>query len=677
MMKDADMKTNRPWTARCAPTLLACIALAFAADALAGGAREGAFIAEIEDDDADALIVMETDWISMRIMPAIQATVIRFVFRPTQNEIVEITQPKNLMSGGGLLKDNLWEQDWRFQEFRGRPYDYQITKTGPEEVQVVFETQVEGWLGADQSGITSRLLEDLIIRRTVTLRQGSPYFLFDMDFINPDRVAKMPQFWCHNSSRINLSAPDRVRRPSSLEINTIPSSTGQDYIHDFVHGWSARISPERREGLVYLMDYDYVQFLYNCGITTSEWIYDNLLILPDRPVRTRIYVIPTMGLEKVDHATEFFITQLKPRREGDRLILQYQAVSSYETARRITFVPELVHDLLEPEPRHERLAAIEFTELGIEPTLREVVHDGPIADPLVIRTTAFVDLADGTQEERNFEYFHVGDYAFGRNIRRDMATPVTTLERRPQQPHLPMPSETLDVNRRDFRIFALLGNHSRILGLEQAIGGIGAHVELQVGYHPGYVVARTGLTDFPYDYERLFDFRAVVLNNALFDPARYVGLHILHNYLMRGGGLVYGGGENTFGMMPHNQEHPINEFLPLRGSRRIRKAPAQLNSPVSNHPVFNGVDLSQLPWQYYVQEVEFKDDLPVEPDVLLKVGDQPFLIEYAPVDGQRTMVVLALPYGRASDHPERPPLWKWESWNTLYANIVRYAGHDL
>ena len=69
------------------------------------GERQGAYVADIEDEDADQVIIMETDWINMHLMPAIGSTVIRFVFRPTQNEICEIMQPKNIKSGGGLLQD--------------------------------------------------------------------------------------------------------------------------------------------------------------------------------------------------------------------------------------------------------------------------------------------------------------------------------------------------------------------------------------------------------------------------------------------------------------------------------------------------------------------------------------------------------------------------------------------
>ena len=125
---------------RCGGGARACVGLACALCLLptallppaSAAERQGAYIAEIEDEDGDLVIAMETDWISMHLMPAIASTVVRFVFRPTQNEIVDATQPKNLKAGGGLLQDNVWEQDWRFQELRGKWYDYQITKTGPD-----------------------------------------------------------------------------------------------------------------------------------------------------------------------------------------------------------------------------------------------------------------------------------------------------------------------------------------------------------------------------------------------------------------------------------------------------------------------------------------------------------------------------------------------------------------
>ena len=653
------------------------LALALAlcvAQALWAQERQGAFIEEFEDEDGDLVILMETDWMSMRLMPAIGSTVIRFVFRPTQNDIVDVVQPKNLKAGGGLLQDNVWEQDWRFQELRGKWYDYQITQRGPDVVQVVFETQLEGWIGEADSGIISNLLKDLKIRRTVTLQRDTPYFLFEVDFINDGRFAKLPLYWCHNSSWIDITSVDHVLRPSVLGVNELPG-TGWEYVYNFNKGWSARVSPTRKEGLVYLMDYDYISFLYNCGTLTTEWVYDNLLILRNRPVKTRIYTIPTMGLERVDHATEYFIVHVKPRREEGELRIEYRMTASYQKARRITFVPELVYNLLGAERKKATLKSVQFEDLGIEPVARETKFAGHSTDPVIIRTTAFIELPDGRQEERTFECFHVGGYSLGKNVRQDMKTPVAKLERKRQNPFVPVPSEKVAIDRKDFKVFGLIGANSRLLKIEEAIRSIPG-AKLEVGYHPGFLVDRTGLTDFPYDYDRLFQYRALVFNNSVFDTARFVGMSILANYLDRGGGLVFGGGDNVFGLTKCDSQHPVYRYLPIAKSK-IRKQTVPLNSPVKEHPIFRGVDLSNLPYQYYVQEVTFKDELPSEPKVLLKVGDQPLVIEYGVGKGLRVMLVVAMPYGDPTENPGKPHICDWPEWPKLYANVVRYATHDL
>ena len=277
----------------------------------------------------------------------------------------------------------------------------------------------------------------------------------------------------------------------------MPTRFGHDYVHNFNHGWSARVSPERKEGVTYLMDYDYLSFLYNCSIGTTEWVYDNCLVFNQSPIKSRVYVLPTMGLEKVDHATEYFITQLKPVRDAGELRLQYKVVSSYEKARKITFVPTVEYDLLAPAVEETTLTAVEFRELGLEPTVGEAVLKVPSVDPIVVRTAVFVELADGQQLRRDFEHFHVGKYEFGRNIRKDLKTPVRKLERPAQNPNLPVPDDTLAVNRKDFNIFALLGNHSRVLHLEEAMRSISDQVELETGYHPGFTVSEDGADRFP------------------------------------------------------------------------------------------------------------------------------------------------------------------------------------
>ncbi len=666
--------------------LAAAVALPGTARA-AGQQREGCHIEEITDQDGDGQILMESEWISMHLQPTLQSMIVRFVFRPTGNDIMDEIQPKFVKMGGGLIQDNFWEQDWRFSEFRAKPYDYQIVKNTPEEVAVMFETKSEGWLQAVDSGIKSKLLTDIRIRRTVTLRAGAPYFLFDLELANVGKNAKLPMMWVHNSCICDPQQGDQVHRPSVRglrRIGAVGRSCGAEtvrgeepYVYDFNEGWSARVSASRKEGVVYLMDYDYVQFLYNCGTSTDEWIYDNVLILQDRPWKGRVYVLPVMGLSRVDYANEFFILEVEPQREKGRLQINYRVTASYNPVKRITFNTRMDSDHLTEAPKSRVLDPVEVEKLGVAPVAGSVTVDNPPDDPLLLSITAHVELPDGSVRKIPFQFFHIGGYKFADNIRTDLRTPVAKLERRAQAPFIPVPKADLTVNRKDWKVFAVLGNHASHLRLREIVRSIPARMSDtdDIGFTPGWMVSQSGITDFPFDYQRLFDYRVVLFHNAQPDVARRVGASVLAQYLSRGGGLVVTGGDSSFLMEFTEPNHELNQYLPLKPqSDNLRKGTVQLNSPVADHPVFKGINLASLPYLYYYHDAALKPDLPCK--VLLKAGDKPFLIELTRGE-QRTLVVLCTPFGDEAANPGKPPLWKWDQWDKLFANIVKYAGHDL
>ena len=58
------------------------------------------------------------------------------------------------------------------------------------------------------------------------------------------------------------------------------------------------------------MDYDYINLLYNSGNHTSEWTYDSILSFKDKPWKGRVYILPVMGLSRIDYANEYFILEI-------------------------------------------------------------------------------------------------------------------------------------------------------------------------------------------------------------------------------------------------------------------------------------------------------------------------------------------------------------------------------
>jgi len=666
---------NRFGPHRALPLWLYLVAIVSAAPALCAE-RQGAYIAEVEDEDADLVIVMETDWINMHLMPGIGSTVIRFVFRPTQNEICDVTQPKNLKSGGGLLQDNVWEQDWRFQELRSRFYDYKILDRGPEKAQIVFQTKTIGFVGYENSGVISRLLSDIIIRRTVTLKADTPYIRVDVELINddPKGFAKLPLYWLHNSAIMSVDLGDQVHRPSARGVRTMGGEhpCQEHYIWDFNKGWTARMSEGCKEGLVYLVDYDYILHLYNCYTTTTEWMYDNILILKDRPWRGRVYMIPVMGLTHVTYANKYFVAQADAKRNDDALAIQYAVTSSYENANKVSFNTQLEYGHLQGEPKKVNLPPVEVERIGLEPARVEVPVGAPVTDPFVISTTAYVELPDGTLEKYEFQEFHVGEYGYGDNVRKDLKTPVAKLDRETQKPFVPVPEAGQEVNRNEFNVFGLMGCNSRAYRVPEALEQARA-TRFERGDCPGYTAAQNALTDFPYDYDRLFDFRVVLYSNCDAQVLRRIGASILIEYVRRRGGLVFLGGDSAF-----TKGIPGHEFADYLAcvprSHSIKRGVLRLNSPKRDHPIFQGVDLDNLPYCQYYHALELNPDLKSE--VLLKVGDHPFIIE-SERDGSRVLTVLCTPFLDEETMPDgKQPYLKWEGWPKLLANVIRYAGGE-
>ena len=654
----------------------------------AWAADEGVHASLTTDEDGDEAILMESEWISMHLLPWRQALINRFVFRPTGNDIVEPTNAKNrLGGGGGLLMDCLWEQDWRFQELAYKQYKYNITKSGPDEAQVVFETDITGWLGADNSGVISNLLSNLTLRRTVSLKSGQPFFRFDFELINNDTYAKRPSFWVHNSSYVARGGKDTVVRPTDRGLSAIGGDQaayagpqGMQFIDFFNHGWTADISKERREGIIYLMDYDYVEKLYNCFNSdgdsgSTEWWYDSILAFKGRPWKGRVYILPIIGLSRVDYANRYFIAAVEPKRDEGRLAIDFGLTASYESAAKVTLRTEVEYDLEKPaaERRKQTLAPIEFDGLSIQPKRELSAVDFTAADPLLLNITAFVELPDGKVEKFFFQQFYTGEYKLKGNLN-IKGDPLVKLERKVRNPLVPEVPPGLSINREVFNVFAIHGFGTTRLGLETAVRQIIPTAKYEIGYCSGIANSMNGLTDFPYDYERLFNCRAMVFSNIQDKEFRRIGASILLPYLRAGGGLVVVGGQYSFSY--ELEEHEINQYYPVAVKPdSIQGGPLQLQKPeLPDHPVFRGLDLSKLPFVLYPHAVALKPG--TDARVLMKVGDLPFIIEKR-TGNQITMVVTANPFGDAADFPGKTALRDWPEWPKLFANLVRYAGQDL
>ncbi len=600
------------------------------------------------DEDGDLAIVLDTESIRLTILPAYQSCISSIIYKPTGNDILSRQTIKFLLSGSGLLQDNFWEQDWRFSEFRHKWYDYKIVSQGPDELAVKFWTTSVGWLQADKSGVISDLISNIKIERTVRMPAGKPYFLCDITLsidLEKDKKghAKLPQFWTHNSSLFTDELSDEYQRPHILGIAEQTSkgrTVSGDYVYaqNMAEGWSAHTSPRTKEGLVYLMDASYVQCLYNCGNSTLEWFADNMLITKTRPLKTRIYILPLIGLDKVHFADPHMILRLYPRllkkgRHKGSVELRFSVCPSYRRIKKITFETWVTYGLHERDPQKVKM-------LHPLPVVRNLRVESPrhatgivkrpdgIAfssqTPLRFDVTAHIELLDANGrlilKEVKFQYFHLANYPTRKNAHLQGGEPLAKLDRVDARPWLPTPDKDLQINRKQFKLFVLMGPHGRHYRLPEAIRHVATNNGAQAiwdkqadtGYSVGYPIARLGLSNFPYDYSRLFQYRVFINCNTQTDVSRLVGQSILAGYLRAGGGYVSFGGESAYAV-PAPRGHALNVFDPVAfRARSIELAPkgkaAKVIVTAPKHPIFTGngkqakaIDLSKLPvalsWQ--------------------------------------------------------------------------------
>jgi len=251
--------------------------------------------------------------------------------------------------------------------------------------------------------------------------------------------------------------------------------------------------------------------------------------------------------------------------------------------------------------------------------------------------------------------------------------PMRLLDRATRKPHLPDLPPGITIDKKNFKAFGVLGFGSFRLGFEDAFKQI-PNSKLEIGNCVGNDAAQNGLSDFPYDYDRLFENRVLLLSNIQDKEFRRIGASIMLPWLKAGGGLVLAGGNYAFTFAL--EDHEINNYYPIPVTpNSLRIGPLQLDKPAEpNHPIFKGIDLTSLPYLHYWHDAQLKPGSTAK--ILMTVGGHPFIVEQKTGD-QITMVVTVNAYGNEKNFPGKQPVREWKEWPKLLANIVRYAGHDL
>jgi len=456
------------------------------------------------------------------------------------------------------------------------------------------------------------------------------------------------------------SATDRTFRPSARGVRNNGKENNSFYgmeqwLRDFTHAWMALVDTKKKTGLATIANYDDVRVLYACGGNTTNEVMFNTTYLPAGKSRQyTLWITPVLGMEKLLYAGPEMIVggTVQTDNKGSGKI-EFLAERSAEAVEDVVFEVTIFGPLSGQE---RQAGTVAFESLTDRPQAKSLEFTNAPADPIVMRVTARGHMADGEEFTVRFEDFFPGAYQWSDNIKTDMRTPVYAAKRPPQKLSLDKPAQLKLRPAYQGRHLFMQGLLDEEYDVAAALHTSGYSQETDVIYYRYGGQWFGSLTDFPYDYDELLNYSCIILGGVSKSGLKPIGVAMLHDYLLAGGGMVVLGSHGAYGRSQLKGTKLGNAFpvefsdrvfdLEPTGGRRVTVVP---DAP----PFLKHLALSDRATCYFIHPATPKPGA----QVAMEVGGKPFMVvgEYGPADA-RIVCILGAPMGEPSG--EQVPFWK-------------------
>jgi len=567
-------------------------------------------------------------------------------------------------SNGGLFKDLWYTQGWP-GEFDRRTYQAEIVKAGPDEAVVKTWTMSTGVF-------KKRKIEDLadhLFVKTFRLKKAERMLEVTIEVTNKGDKGKRPAYWLQHALDFDGERKNSVYwRSTQFGVDWISdeqrvSDCGFWYVAKVNAGWNGVTNPKLRRGVMFLIDYNDLQQVYdNTAANTIEWMYDDVAIPAGKTWRTVVRMIPTEGFAGYSYADEQIIGYVQAVEVAGGLRITHTVAATAWDWTGVT-----VDTNVRGAAAAWTVAAdsVSAERLGREPLSSAVMATGIGPMPCVVKVTVSGTTADGKPASVSFEDY-VGGSA-GRN--KDLTTlePIAAFpvpEKRKQY----LKPDTIELQRlTPPRVLFIRGLWAEFQGIDQALAALG-EVTVVDGWMKKSALGET-LGNFPASYEDLTSYDVIILGNVSGPMLSSVGQEMLADFLKAGGGVMFLSGDRTYGQTRFENAN-FAQLLPIalgdgRGGDYGRLKTPQGFKP-ARHPVTRGVKFPPGDVALYTHYLKPGDRAAVA--VALSDGT-PALI----VSGDsrpRVACVAPLPFGEAP--PGRTLYGDSNAWQALMANTVRW-----
>jgi len=167
--------------------------------------------------------------------------------------------------GFGLFVDHFLGQPFP-GELAQAKYNSQVLERGPDRVVIEFQT-------------TNK--DNVVVFRKMTFTTDSPVIRVNFGMINQGAQSIVWGLWSQSPMYVSgVKENNRYFRPDCRGVNAsgwnekTKCMDGDDYVRHPYAGWTAALNTQTGEGLVWLVDYNWLKWLYNCNTAwTIEWFY--------------------------------------------------------------------------------------------------------------------------------------------------------------------------------------------------------------------------------------------------------------------------------------------------------------------------------------------------------------------------------------------------------------------
>ena len=573
--------------------------------------------------------------------------------------------PENWIIPGesGMFLDRFVGQMWP-GELAQSKYDYRIMERGPEKVVLEFQVMSK---------------DNIMFYRKMTFEANSPVIRVNMGMVNQGTGSAVKGLWLQWIVYINGYKDreyTRFIRPWNHGLNEIQwdeqkkSLAGDDYVKTPYEGWTAAINTRTEEGVVWLMDYNWLKWLYNCPPpSTVEWVYDYAVIPKQEKWETEYDMILVKGYPGFCHASSNMIAgmQMGPSNAGDKssdLVITHTlgrsmngdirdakltAVLRGVDSKEEYTLPELNAGTLSREPKN------------LTQTVKVNMNQRLVCNAVLTGTDA-----EGKPVKEEYSFYWPG--INGEKFDLIAGTTATTYSRKPPRKVkvYARPKDLVYYRKPEPHMLELRGLHYRDFHISEAAvrGGI---LEIRGSYFTSSYSGNS-LSYLPASFEEMFENDLVVMNDVDAACLTDFGQEALAEFVEAGGSLLVLGGPYAFGRGGYT-DNRLADILPVEESEnpfdlKENKPPALIKIAATAQ-ILKGTRLNAPGYCYWLHAVKPKAGAGVE----MTAGTEPFLICGRYGKGKITVVAGSM---LGATTKKQPGFWETDEWVDTLSRVINW-----